>query len=187
MKIKLPDNSIVYLDKSTFQFHLKKDCHLMDFELPLNFELLQQFLEEPKLKFGECFRRVNNTPKYSPIGTKHDVNVQILDAIYKLKLGEGGYGMMFTSSLTHYLVLDGRISIYRGYGWGHKSWMAIEGYEALRATCMFQDIKQPKRIKGEPNGKNLAEILVSLSQYELNHNLYLRRYNEFKELKNSLN
>lgn len=187
MKILLPDNSFVFLDRSTFRFYPEKVYPRPEFILPLNYELLKKYLEQPEFKFGECFRRVNATPKYAPIQSKHEFQPMMLRAIYHLPTGKGSHSSMFASAKYVYPVLDGCIIDYQGYGWGHKSWQAVEGYETLRATCLFNGIKQPLQLKGEKHKRSLGEILIELSENEINHHLYLPSYHELKTKQPSLN
>jgi len=187
MKITLPDKSVVYLDRSTFRFYCKKNYADNGFEIPLNYELLRQYLEEPHLKFCDCFRRVNDTPCYSGSWKIGEYDTQILKAVYDLQPGEGSYGMMFTSSHRVYHVLDGCITEHQGYGWGSHTYNWLEGFEVLRATCMFNGVKQPQRLKGETEPRQLADILVDLSQHTVNPHLYSKNmvgYEDFKLTKN---
>lgn len=187
MKITLPDNSVVYLDRSTFRFYREKTFPDNGFELPINYDMLVRYLERPHLKFSNCFHRVDDTPCYSGSWKIGEYDTQILKAVYALEPGEGSYGMMFTSSHSVYHVLDGCIIEHKGYGWGSHTYNWLEGFEVLRATCLFNGVKQPLRLKGETNPRPLADILVDLNQYSVNHRLYSRNlvgYDDFKLAKN---
>ena len=187
MKITLPDNSIVYLDRSTFRFYREKSYPESDFQIPLNYDMLQQYLEQPHLKFGKCFRRINDTPCYTGNWMRDEYDTQILCATYDLKPGEGSYGMMFTSSHKVYHVLDGCVIEHLGYGWGSHTYNWIEGFEVLKATCLFNGIQQPQRLKGDTNPRPLADILADLNKLEINHHLYAQNLVGYDDLLSTKN
>ena len=77
-------------------------------------------------------------------------------------------GGVFASSTTRWDFLDGGIIDHQGYGWGSHFWAAVDGVEALRATCLLLGIKQPRAIKGEQVRRPLANLLEDLSAFPLN-------------------
>ena len=64
--------------------------------------------------------------------------------------------------------LDGGIHNSPGYGWGVSAWTVVQGFEALRATCLFFGVCQPQRLRNEPHRRPLAALLDDLSKYPSN-------------------
>ena len=173
MRLILPDKSVVRLDKKTLRFHsiepvappptLAKQPAIA--RLPstatINWEMLAGFLEKPQRRFSDCFRRISDHPRYSPKLSVHDFSVESITAIYGFcKEYQGG---TFCSSNTSWKFLDGGIESHNGYGWGDRGWTVVQGYEALRALCMFYGIQQPRLIKGEPPRRALSLLLEDMT------------------------
>ena len=78
--------------------------------------------------------------------------------------------MHFSPSYHESEILDGKVITHLGYGWGSsaKTWTALEGFKVLRVCCMFFGVEQPKNLKGEKKSIKLSELLVELSNYNLN-------------------
>lgn len=168
MKLTLPDNSIVFFDERTFKFS-KTDMvekSEIDFSNLYDFQKLVQFIEHPDQKFSKCFRRIGENTRYSSILSHYSFYFTFLEHFYVLKY-TSAYGGMFSSYGYTVEILDGIIEQRTGYGWGSPSWKALEGCEVLRAVCMLFGIQQPKSIKGEISRRDLSDILIDLSKYEI--------------------
>jgi hypothetical protein len=167
MIITLPDSSQVSLNTKTGQMRRLNGTHSQKPRPTTNsrklheaVELMARNLQRPSLPFQECFRRICDTPCYSPIRAKRDFNVKLITRFYNFK---GHYrGGTFCSSDTNWRFLDGGIFEHNGYGWGSHSWTVVEGIEALRAVCMFCGIQQPLRIKGEGPRRPLSVLLQEI-------------------------
>jgi hypothetical protein len=166
IKIVLPDQSVTYFDESAFKFTENQTAvnYDVDFSGMYEVEKLVQNLQSPSKKFGQCFRRLNDAPRYSSIQVHYDFDFTFLENIYSLK-SEFGYGGMFSSSHRECAFLDGKIITHQGYGWGSQSWTALEGYQALRVVCLLFGIEQPRSIKGETDRIRLCDILFKLNDY----------------------
>ena len=173
MLITLPDESAALLDPQTLSFEAipaaKKKAPFgappSDVPFGINCRLLAECMSNPAWKFGDCFRRISDHPRYSPKGSVHKFDVCFLTSIYKFK---GDYrGGTFSSSTTEWRFLDGGIISHYGYGWGSHSWTVIEGCEALRAVCLFFGVKQPRSIKGEGTRRPLAVLLEEMTSVPL--------------------
>src|SRR5258708_422752 len=96
-------------------------------------ELMARNFQRPTLPFQECFRRICDTPRYSPIRCKHEFNLLTITRCYNFN---GSYQAgTFCPSETNWRFLDGGIFEHNGYGWGSHSWTVVQGAEALRAVC----------------------------------------------------
>ena len=122
---------------------------------------LEHILQNPSLPFAECFRRISDHPRYSPIQSRHKFNVSSLTTLYRFP--HEYQGGTFCPSNEDWDFLDGGIRSHQGYGWGSHSWTVVEGSEALRAVCLFCAIKQPVRIKGEGPRRPLSLLLQDIS------------------------
>jgi hypothetical protein len=175
MKLTLPDNSVVYLNIADFKFYSSPilSNFKVDDSLLFNKELLKKNFEFPDKNFGDCFRKVNNTPRYSSKKTEYNINFMFLKNLYELKTIYYSGGMFSHSDLEKE-ILDGKLISHEGYGWGggSKSWTALEGYEVLRVVCIFFGVRQPKPLKGENVKRNLSEMLIDLSAYEVNYDAF---------------
>jgi hypothetical protein len=120
-------------------------------------------LERPALRFGECFRRICDLPRYSPIRSKHTFNIKEVTGYYKF--GGDYSGGTFCSSETAWRFLDGGIFEHNGYGWGSHSWTLVQGAEALRVVCTICGVLQPLRLKGEPARRPLSVLLEEISTH----------------------
>jgi hypothetical protein len=183
MILTLPDKSQVELDKRTLQFRSTKPLGSADprpesqpessnepatpikfkkFDLDhIDFDMLAEDLQEPHRRFGDCFRRISDRPRYSPKRSVHDFDVRFLTRLYKFP---GSYrGGTFSSSNTKWNFLDGGIISHLGYGWGSHSWTVVQGAEALRAVCMFFGIQQPRAIRGELARRPLSVLLEEMT------------------------
>lgn len=170
MKLTLPDKSKVFFDSNTFHFSdrpINSEEVAMNNSMGFDINLFREKIENPNYSFGKCFRRLNDTPRYSSIKSTYSFDFTFLTSLYRLDR-VSGYGGMFSSSESQYAILDGRIIDHQGYGWGNKSWTALEGYNTLRLVCLYWGIKQPLRIKGETDKCDLSEILFKLSNYVVN-------------------
>jgi len=127
----------------------------------INCKALATFMSDPKWRFGDCFRRVSDRPRYSPKQSVHEFDLSFITSIYKFR----GYyqGGTFCSSTTEWHFLDGGIVSHNGYGWGSHSWTVVEGTESLRAVCLFFGIKQPQSIKGETERRPLSILLEEMT------------------------
>jgi hypothetical protein len=180
MILTLPDKSHVELDKRTLQFHSAEPLGSVDprsesspelvttivvnrLDLDkVDFDKLAGYMQKPHLRFGDCFRRISNDPRYSPKRSVHDFDVRFLTRLYKFP---GSYqGGTFSSSNTEWNFLDGGIISRNGYGWGSHSWTVVQGAEALRAVCMFFGIEQPLAIRGEPARRPLSVLLEEMTK-----------------------
>ena len=173
MIITLPDKSLTVLDCKSLRFRSVDTSEVYDTNgtddgdspFGINCELLASYLSNPQWKFGDCFRRISDHPRYSPKSSVHNFDVSLITSIYRFS---GSYqGGTFSSSSTEWNFLDGGIISQNGYGWGSHSWAVIEGAEALRAICLFLGIKQPRAIKGEKTRRPLALLLHELSSAPL--------------------
>ena len=172
MLITLPDSSLASLDEATLRFTeidgrgfvpAKEvgDGHRSPSAYFVNSTKLAQFMTAPTWRFGDCFRRVGNIPRWSPKQCVHDFDVAFLTRLYQFP---GSYqGGTFCSSMSAWRFLDGGIVSVNGYGWGSHSWTAVDGMEALRAICLFFGIEQPRRIKGESARRPLARLLEEMT------------------------
>jgi hypothetical protein len=119
-------------------------------------------MQEPRFRFGDCFRRISNIPRYSPKRSIYNFDVKFLTQMYDFP---GSYkGGAFCSSETRWCFLDGGIISHNGYGWGSHNWTVIEGAEALRAVCVFFGIKQPHMIRGERCPWSLSVLLEEMTK-----------------------
>lgn len=174
MLITLPDASIVSLDVASMRFREVRDPKAekkrkarTKAQPPrtVDLESLAYCLSSPDWKFGDCFRRIPGTNRFSPKSTMYEVPVCYPCRIYAFP---GRYsGGCFSSSTTEWRFLDGRIHSHSGYGWGSHSWTVVEGFEALRAVCLFIGIIQPQRLRGETSRRPLAVLLEEMSAYPL--------------------
>lgn len=172
MLITLPDASLVHLDEATLRFtEVDGPDAVAAAEarggppgrsaFVVNCEKLAQFMTAPAWKFGDCFRRVSDIPRWSPKQSVHDFDVSFLTRLYQFP---GTYqGGTFCPSFKEWKFLDGGIVDVQGYGWGSHSWTAVDGAEALRAICLFFGIEQPRRIKGEVEQRPLARLLEEMT------------------------
>lgn len=173
MLISLPDKSVVILNCETLRFESVDTCEKSAAtpspveKAPFGIDCiaLAEFLSHPKRKFGDCFRRISDNPRYSPKQAVHAFNVLFLTKIYKF--GGSYRGGTFSSSTTEWRFLDGGILSHHGYGFGSHNWTVIEGSEALRAVCLFFGIKQPLRIKGEASRRPLSNLLSEMTSAPL--------------------
>jgi hypothetical protein len=175
MKLLLLDNSITYFNENNFQF---SDAPLLEnvgtnYSVLYDLHKLIRYIEKPDKKFSSCFRRRNDDMRYSSIQTNYKFNDTFLEDIFELKLISGSGGL-FSNSYKELEILDGKIIINIGYGFGYKTWTALEGYEVLRVTCLLLGIEQPKKIKGEIAKRNLSEILKDLSKYKVKERAFNR-------------
>ena len=178
--LRLPDKSVVVLDKHTLRFLSVQEADIaspaMSSEAApatpitfskidhrsINFDKLAETLQNPHLRFGECFKRVSDIPRYSPKRSIHNFDVKFLTRLYDFP---GSYqGGTFSSSETQWRFLDGGIISHNGYGWGSHSWTVVEGAEALRAVCMFFGIKQPQTTRREPPRRPLSVLLEEMTK-----------------------
>lgn len=174
MKIVLPDKSAVYLDCNSFKFFkypIKEQKN--DYSDKFDVKKLIQNIEYPDKKFGDCFRRVNSTPRYSTKKTIHNIHFMFLDELFELELIVG-YGSVFSNAYKETRILDGKLITFQGYGFGNRSWNALEGYEVLRVVCLLFGVKQPNKLKGEKLRRPLSELLVDLSELKINWNAFRR-------------
>jgi hypothetical protein len=186
VKLKLPDNSIIYFDEYSFKFSKTPHESNPDLNYTEKYDenkALSNF-QTPDKQFSDCFRRIGEGPRYSSVKKHYEFDLTFLDDFYELK-HLTGYGGMFSSSYREVQVLDGSIMTYQGYGFGNRSWTALSGFKVLRATCMFFGIIQPRLIKGEVEKRTLACILEELSQYKIKHNAFNRWNNPWKKNYNS--
>jgi hypothetical protein len=173
MLISLPDKSVVSLDCNTLHFD-SVDQSSTDSATPeavekapfgIDCAALAEFLSHPKWKFGDCFRRISDHPRYSPKQSVHNFDVKFLTSIYKF---DGSYqGGTFSSSTTEWQFLDGGILSHEGCGWGSHSSTIVEGAESLRAVCLFFGIKQPLGIRGEATRRPLSKLLEDMTSVSL--------------------
>jgi hypothetical protein len=173
MLLSLPDKSVVRLDKTTLQFHSVELDEITDTSataseepspgsaLRINFEKLAALLQTPHLRFGECFRRISDHPRYSPTGSSEIVDLRSLTRVYNFR--EEYQGGMFSSSSRQWFFLDGFIQRHAGYGSGSHGWTIVQGTEALRAVCLFCGVQQPRAIKGERPRRPLSLILQDMT------------------------
>jgi hypothetical protein len=180
--LRLPDKSVVVLDKHTLRFHSVQQADsgpAMGTEVAstapampivfgkvdqksINFDKLADTLQNPHLRFGDCFKRISDIPRYSPKRSIHNFDVKFLVRLYDFP---GNHqGGTFSSSETRRCFLHGGIISHNGYGWGSHSWTVIQGSEALRAVCMFFGIKQPQMIRGEPSRRALSVLLEEMTK-----------------------
>ena len=171
MKLILPDQSQVNFREGVFRFSLKPSKQVEKQMLPIDIEKLKECFERPSRKFADCFRRSSDSPSYSVVKSEQSVPVMCLAHIYVLENGES-YGGMFSASLKSRRFLDGFLAEYEGYGFGSSFGTSVRGYEALRIACLFFGIKQPITLKGERARRPLAEILVEMSQYQINRSAF---------------
>lgn len=176
MLLTLPDDSIVDFDPATLSFkqHVpdrapgrRSGSRFRSRRCPFGIDakVLVEFMTSPAWRFGDCFRRISDHPRYSPKGSVHDFRVTSLTKIYQFS---GSYqGGTFSSSNTEWCFLDGGIVSHAGYGFGSSSWTVIQGAEALRAVCLFFGIVQPERIKGESVRRPLAALLEEMTEVPL--------------------
>ncbi len=173
MFISLPDKSVVCLNCETLKFEsvdpyegtAATSSTVERAPFGIDCIALAEFLKNPKWKFGDCFRRISDHPRYSPKQSVHEFDVSFLTSIYRF--GGSYQGGTFSSSTTEWRFLDGGILSENGYGWGSHSWTIIEGAEALRAVCLFFGIKQPLRIKGEASRRPLSKLLTEMTSVPL--------------------
>ena len=172
MLISLPDKSVVSLNCETLRFESVDSgkgaaTFSTSGNTPFGIDCiaLGEFLSNPKWKFGDCFRRISDHPRYSPKQSVHKFDVSFLTSIYKFAGScEGG---TFSSSTQQWRFLDGGILSSNGYGWGSHSWTVVEGAEALRAVCLFFGIKQPLTINGETSRRPLSKLLADMTSAPL--------------------
>jgi hypothetical protein len=179
VRLTLPDKSQVTLDKQTLQFHsldtgtnASTPANLLNgpavplaskkiVSQQIDFKTLAKWLQYPHLRFGDCFRRISDRPRYSPKQSVHEFDVRFLTRLYEFP---GNYqGGTFCSSTTEWHFLDGGIISRNGYGWGSHSWTVVEGGEALRGICMFFGIQQPLTIRGESPRRPLSTLLEEMT------------------------
>jgi hypothetical protein len=173
MLITLPDKSVARLDRKTLQFNSVDSSRVAstdtasvtDTPFGINCKMLASMMSDPRWKFGDCFRRISDHPRYSPRRSVHEFDVSFLTSIYKF--GGTYQGGTFSSSTTQWGFLDGGIISHSGYGWGSHSWTVVEGIEALRALCLFFGIRQPQRVKGETEKRPLANLLEEMTSVPL--------------------
>lgn len=175
MRIELPDASVVYLDEQSLQFGTrafpprapaaKPWRRPAYWPRPIKPALLAKTMARPSWDFGACFRRVSDTPRYSPRQGVYEFDVRYLTDLYRFeRTYQGG---TFCSSTTGWHFLDGGIVSHNGYGFASHRWVAVDGAEALRAVCLFFGIKQPRSIRGEPPRRPLADLLEQMSAVPL--------------------
>ena len=173
MQITLPDASVVNLNPKTLQFTAvdpssKASVAELTLETPQiggNCKVLAECLTDPDWKFGDCFRRISDHPRYSPKQSVHEFDITRLARMYQFR---GSYqGGTFCSSTTEWRFLDGGILSHYGYGWGSHSWTLVEGAESLRAVCLFFGIRQPQTIKGELERRPLSILLQDMTSVPL--------------------
>jgi hypothetical protein len=173
MFLTLPDQSTVRLNRSRLKFtHVgvgrrrsappsKRDPA----RFKIDFDRLAECIEFPTNRFGDCFRRISDHPRYSPKASVYDFDVGFLTRVYSFR---GSYqGGTFSSSTTEWSFLDGGIISHNGYGWGSHSWTVVQGAEALRTVCLFFGIIQPLRIKGEGPRRPLSLLLDEMTDAPL--------------------
>ena len=126
MELTLPDKSTVYFDHHTFDFMdrpMKIALDTLNTSQSFDIELFRENIENPKYSFGKCFRRLNDTPRYSGIQSTYIFDFTFLKKLFKLNQ-LSGYGGMFSSSESQHGILDGKIIEHQGYDWGSHSWTA---------------------------------------------------------------
>jgi|GEM_PF-5564844 len=182
MVITLPDRSIASLDVSLLRFRQVGNFKVeteMEAEtvskapapFQVDFEGLSRCMSNPTWKFGDCFKRVSDHPRYSPRSSFHAFDITFLCRIYDFP---GNYqGGTFSSSTTEWRFLDGGIISHNGYGWGSHSWTVVEGTEALRAICLFFGVAQPQKLKGESLRRPLALLLEEMTTVPLRESRHL--------------
>ena len=171
MIISLPDQSVVELNCGSLQFvslpPSTKSSSRSFKKAPFDIDpiKLADCLSNPKWKFGNCFRRISDHPRYSPKQSVHEFHISFLTSIYKF--GGAYQGGTFSSSTTQWAFLDGGIISHNGYGWGSHSWTVVEGAESVRAICLFFGIIQPTKIKGELTRRPLSKLLEDMTAVSL--------------------
>lgn len=178
MLITLPDKSIARLDRSTLKFFaveataceifyplIPEMQELVDTPLGIDCHNFVRGMVEPSLKFGDRFKRKDDTPSYYLRPNALSVDLDYLTSVYKYP---GNYsGVMFSNATLDWDFLDGGITFFMACGFGNRSYTIVRGYEALRFICMFYGVFQPLKIKGEIVRRNLAVILQEATNFPL--------------------
>lgn len=179
VRLKLPDGSVVRLDKRTLRFQSIQPPTLLSLAVdqpapvPITPEegfsisagRLARELRHPRYPFSAGFRRVSDHPRYSVRWSIEIFDVAGLAASYGY--GRRIIGTMFAPTRREWHFLDGGVVEQIGYGWATRSWTAVQGAEVVRVLCLLLGIEQPRRIRGEGSRRALSLILEDFTNAAL--------------------